>query len=120
VPVDVVVVEALVQAEVAVLRLHSHHLHCKVSANPSCTQDLRHRLDKDHTRMHLPICSNNTETWCQVELAVGDLELAELVWVLVMALAASASASASALVVSALVLVLGLEHQDSLHLNHNS
>lgn len=116
--VDVVVVEALVQAEVVVLRLHSHHLHCKVSASPSCTQDLRHHLDKDHTRMHLPICSNNTETWCQVELAVGDLELAELGWVLVMVMALAASASA--LVVSALVVVLGLEHQDSLHLNHNS
>jgi len=118
--VDAVVVEALVQVEVAVPRLHNHHPQCKVSASPGCTQNLLHHLDKDHKKTSHPICSNNTETWCQGELGLVVLELAlERVWALdlVMALAMVMALAASALAASALVLVSGLEHQGNLNLH---
>jgi len=62
VQVGAVVVVELVQEEEGVPHLHNRHPQCKESANPGCKLNHFHHLDKDHRKMHHPICSNSTVT----------------------------------------------------------
>lgn len=106
---DAVVVVELVQEEGEAPHLHNHHPRCKVSANPGCKLLHDGHLDKDHKKMHHPICCNSTVTSCP---AGPGLVVLGLGLVLVVALVLAMGLE-SALVESA----LGLEKQGNPHLS---